>query len=201
MTVLKSTFLEARSDPADLREERGEGITPKTNLSPLCKEDSHYRAVVCCSSGSISIPSKTAGCSKQAFKYKNHINLKPQWATLELQRITLCFKGLSRFFVILSGSHDILLFSSVICLRPHPQPGIEISVIVTVSMETYDLFALISSLFPDDPFSHFSTPLPILILSIGSFWHFHSSIKNSPTYVVKWPERCRTLCRGCEPLR
>lgn len=56
----------------------------------------------------------------------------------------------------------------------HLQPARELSIIVTVSMETYDLFSLICSLFPNDPFSHYPPkPLP----SLSSFqkppWNFH----------------------------
>lgn len=56
-------------------------------------------------------------------------------------------------------------------------------------METYDLFAHVSSLFPSDPFSHYSTP------SKSDPFHkalrnIHSSVKNSPTYIVKWSNTC-----------
>lgn len=42
----------------------------------------------------------------------------------------------------------------------HLQSARELSIIITVSMETYDLFSLICSLFPNDPFSHYPPHFP-----------------------------------------
>lgn len=64
---------------------------------------------------------------------------------------------------------------------PHPQPGAELSIIVTVSMETYDLFSLIPSLFPKDPLSHFCSHPPTLTISE----------KSSDTSV---PQKLSNLC-------
>lgn len=48
----------------------------------------------------------------------------------------------------------------------HLQSARERSIIITVSMETYDLFSLICSLFPNDRLSHYpQAPSPTSILS------------------------------------
>lgn len=63
---------------------------------------------------------------------------------------------------------------SAIYLMLHPQSARELSIIITVSMETYDLFSLICSLSPNDPLSHYPPqPQPNLNSFQKSPQNFH----------------------------
>ena len=70
-------------------------------------------------------------------------------------------------------------------------------------METYDLFALISSLFPDDPFSHFSNPPrqpPNPDPFHKAFWHFIPQAKTLQPILLsdrKGAELCVEVVNSC----